>query len=216
MSRPKRPFNLSGFPFFTFFVQVYFGQVMKIIFYKTLLTRARNITPNEKILYSFLVAKSIVQIDVVFDTQGQSINMNNLFFYLNANQNKCDLCELNNTQLSKELNITRQTIITSLKHLQEQGYIGIEQGQKYIYVSRELIKNGYFELSDCDRINGELLIFYSFLIDKSKHYGYCLDTYITKLADLMGKTPISIKKMLHKLYKLGLAKRLDNNRLMIL
>ena len=47
---------------------------MKIVFYKTLLTRGRNITPTERIVYSFLVSKSITYFSDLFDSDGSCID----------------------------------------------------------------------------------------------------------------------------------------------
>ena len=76
-------------------------------------------------------------------------------------------------------------------------------------------EHGYFELIKNEHLKGDLLIFYSYLLDKSKRYGYCIDPYTYKLAEETGKTETAITKLLNRLYRLGLAERLENGKLKI-
>lgn len=185
---------------------------MKIVFYKTLLKRAKNITPSERILYSFLVSKCISRIDCVFSTDGTEINLECLYEVLDDNDNTIDLCDLNHTKIANEIKQDRKTVIDGLRHLEELGYIG----DSWIYVNKELVEHGYFELHHAELLKGELLIFYSYLLDKSKIYGYCIDTYKSKLAELFGKSKVAITKLLYRLYDIGLAQRLENGELKLL
>ena len=61
----------------------------------------------------------------------------------------------------------------------------------------------------------EKLIFYSYLLDKSKKYGYCIDTFKYKLAEELDKTKVSITKLLNRLYEKGFAERLKDGKLKI-
>lgn len=189
---------------------------MKVVYYRILLTRANNLSPNEKILYSFLVSKSIESIEDIFDYDGQTIRIFDLYRILEKQHNRIKLAEINHCKLSRILNITRQTIINSLHNLIELDFIREINGCLWIYASREMVDCGFFELSNIDKLSGELLIFYSYLKDKSKKYDYCIDTYKSKIAEKLCKTTIAITKLLNRLYKLGLAKRLSNNKLLIL
>lgn len=84
-----------------------------------------------------------------------------------------------------------------------------------ILIDRGFIDEGYFELDTESGTKGELLIFYSFLKDKSSRYGYCIDTFKCKLAEQSDKSTISVKKMLNKLYKIGLIERMVDGKLKI-
>ena len=189
---------------------------MKLVFYKTLLKRGKNLTANERILYSFLVSKSISRIDEVFDKNGQMINYGVLLDVLNENNNKLPLCEISHAKLAKELGVTRVNIINGFKHLRELGYILQDSnGKDYVFTNEILLEHGYFLLADNKDIGGELLIFYSYLIDRINVYDNCVDIPKERLAVDIGKTFVATTKLLNRLYDLGLAKRLENGKIFI-
>lgn len=184
---------------------------MKIVFYRSLLNRGKNITPSERILYSFLVAKSISRLDQIFESNGVTLNTEELVYQIKENNNRLDICNINHSKIATELHQTRKTVIDGMRHLQQLGFIG----DMWIYVNQYLIENGYFELLHSDILKGELLIFYSYLRDKSAKYGYCIDTYKNMMAECFGKSKVAITKLLNRLYESGLAERLDNGKLLI-
>lgn len=184
---------------------------MKIVFYRTLLKKAKNVTPSEKIIYSFLVSKSIARLDSVFESDGEKINLDELTFQIEANNRRCDICDINHSKLAKELHMTRKTVINGMKHLQEMGYIGHD----WIFINVELVSHGFFILEKEDRLTGELLVFYSYLRDKSAKYNYQIDTFKIRLGEELGKSKVAITKLLNRLYEENLAKRLKNGKLQI-
>lgn len=184
---------------------------MKIVFYRTLLTRGRNITPTERIVYSFLVSKSITYFNDLFDKDGNCLDVISLYDTLDYSP-WLEIYPISHTKIANELNISRQSVIRSLKNLQYKRYIQNDR----IFVNRDLLEQGYFELHLSDVLTGELLIFYSFLKEKSKNYNNCIDTYKEGLSIQMNTTKIAITKLLNRLYALGLAERLDNGKLRIL
>jgi predicted transcriptional regulator len=168
-------------------------------------------------MYSFLVAKSIERLEQVFLPNGQEICKDVLSDYIDDGKQHIQLVEIKQSKMSKELNMSLPTIINGLKNLMAKGYISTNvYGEDCIYINNELIEHGYFELIHSDMLCGELLIFYSFLLDKSKKYGYCIDTYKSKIAEELGKTKVAITKMLNRLYSVALAKRLPDGKLKIL
>lgn len=191
---------------------------MKVIFYRALLNRANNLTPTEKIVYSFLVSKSVSSIDCVFESDGVTISKDILDCCFNDEQwSWFDLNKINNSKLSRELNITRMTAISCVSKLEQFRFIKYDYDNDcwMIYVNRELLDCGYFELQKLDVIGGDLVVFYSYLRNKGEKYDYNIDTFKRKMAQDLGKTTIAITRMLQRLYKLGLAKRLDNGKLQI-
>ena len=54
---------------------------MKIIFYRSLIGRAKNLTPNERMMYSFLVSKTIAQMGEHFDFE-KHLMLNDLYDFL--------------------------------------------------------------------------------------------------------------------------------------
>ena len=188
---------------------------MTIIFYRTLLKGVKNLTADEKILYSFLVSKSITDYGEFFDRDGQCLNREILVDFI-GNSYNLKIKEINNTQVAKALCISRQSVINLKQTLFNKGFIRYDDNDNLcLFVSNVLFKYGYFELVGREKLKGELLIFYSYLLQKSKRYRYCIDTYKCKLAEELGKTTTAITKLLNRLYKLDLAKRLDNGKLKI-
>lgn len=184
---------------------------MKIIFYKYLLTQAKELSPAERIVYSFLVSKSITLQDCMFDVEGDCLNIGDLYDCVDDNP-YLDLYPINNTQISKVLNISRKTAVRSIAKLKELGYIT----GNYIKVTHDLLCYGYFELLRNDILSGELLIFYSYIKNRAIVYNGVIDTFKTKLAECLDTTKIAITKLLNRLYELNLAKRLNNGKLMVL
>lgn len=184
---------------------------MKIIYYRTLLSRGRNITPTERIVYSFLVSKSITQLDEVFQQNGTGIDTALIYDYIDENK-WVDMHYISYRNLAKELNITIQTAFVSLQHLKEEDYIRDDK----IYVNRELLEKGYFELHNSDVLTGQVLIFYSYLKDKADKNEGKVNVYKQHLAELFGVKIFSINQYLQKIYSLGIAKRLDDGKLLIM
>lgn len=114
--------------------------------------------------------------------------------------------ETSRTKIANVLGMTRQTVIASMKEIERANWLQ----------NNDLLQHGYFELKHAEKLKSELLIFYSYLLDKAKDYEYCLDTRKSKLANVFCKTEIAITKLLHRLYEIGLAQRLDNGKLKIL
>lgn len=184
---------------------------MKIVFYKTLLTEYSELTPTEKIVYSFLVSKSVTNLGSdFFSSDGTAIDNDALY------ESLCDgayipIYEISIRKMAKTLNIVNQTVITSIRRLENEKLIVAGN----IFVDSSLLKNGYFELHRNDILTGQVLIFYSFIRSKSQLYDGCIDTYKRQLGEIMGIKVYSVQQYLSKLYKLGLIERLENGKLKI-
>lgn len=189
---------------------------MKIVYYRALLHTLNELSPNEKILYSFLVAKSVTNIDEIFCANGQTIKQDELLQYLEDSGNLISLKYFSNSCLSRELHFSRRGVIDCMATLKDIGLITIDQySETSILTSWEIITSGYFELKKSEQLTGDLLVFYSYLCDKAKFHNCLIDTMKYKLAEDFGKTKVAITKLLNRLYKLGLAERLDNGKLLI-
>lgn len=183
---------------------------MKIIFYRSLIGRAKNLTPNERMMYSFLVSKTIAQMGEHFDFE-KHLMLNDLYDFLQEKNNRLNVYEISYKKLADELNISFQSAINGYRSLIANKYI--VNGE--IYISKELIENGYFIIPEIHRLKGEALLFYSFLKDRSRKYDGEIDTYRYKLAELFGVKEPTIKQLLSKLYKFRLIERLNNGKLKI-
>ena len=184
---------------------------MKIVYYKSLLTQAKHLKPNERIIYSFLVSKSICQIDSIYDSDGISIMTDELYSLL-EDCNYIDLFQISVRKLALLLHLSPTTVLSSLNRLKELHYIQYNT----IFVNKELIEKGYIELHKYDILNGEILIFYSYIRYKAMLFGGYIDTFKAKLAEELDTTKIAITKMLNRLYELSLAQRLNNGKLKVI
>ena len=184
---------------------------MKIVFYKALLNRAKDLSPTERIIYSFLISKSVTYISDFFDVDGTCLNVEELYSYLEVCK-YIELFPISTRRLAEVLHITHPTVINGLKKMRKLGYIQNSD----IFVDKEYLEYGFFELHRYDILTGQVLIFYSFIKDKARLYGGCIDTFRIKLAELFDVAIYSINQYLAKLYKLNLIKRLDNNKLLVL
>lgn len=182
---------------------------MKVIFYRHLIYSHDELSPTEKIVYSFLVSKSVLHLDDVFDKDGQHIDIDEPLYF--DDESYVDIFKINNCKLSNILGITRRTIITCYEHLAYYGYINDDK----ILISKQMIKEGYFELVNNDNLSGELWIFYSYLKDRAAYCGGTIYGTKAKLADDYHSTLIAITKLMNRLYKLNLIKRIDNNKITI-
>lgn len=133
-----------------------FNANIKRPYYRAIIGNYKNLTPNEKILYSFLVSKSILQIDSI--KQGNKIPKDNLLRYLKINNNRINLAEFTYKQLSKELNMSFQSAMNGIKTLNDSGFII----KSKIFAPPELVEKGYFEIPEISNLKGLSLIFLFF------------------------------------------------------
>lgn len=182
---------------------------MKTIFYKELL-HYDELNANDKIVYSFLIYKSITIIDCVFTTDGECLDLDILNDALSYGE-KIDLYQISFRKLSAELNLTLQTTYSSVQRLKSLSLIDDE----LITVPKSVINGSYFEIDTGIKIKGELLIFYSFLKNKADYFGGYIDSFKYRIAEEMCITKIAVTKLLNRLYKLKLAKRMPNGKLKI-
>lgn len=184
---------------------------MKIVFYKELLSD-KDLSPNEKIIYSFLIYKSITIIDGAFTADGTELDTYTILGELDYDP-YITMYEVSYRRIGQILNISPRSVMYALNRLDELNYIN--KYAKTIFVTPDIFKNGYFPLLVESKIKGELLIFYSYIKNKSRKYGSCIDTFKYKLAEELHTTKIAITNLLNRLYSFGLAKRLPNGKLQI-
>lgn len=121
----------------------------------------------------------------------------------------------NRSEIARCLSMSRKTVVDAMNKINELGFLENKEN---------IMQHGYFELINAECLTGELLIFYSFLLDKARKYNNVIDTNKYKLADIFDKRkdkgknkkqPIAITKLLHRLYVKKLAERLKNGKLLI-
>lgn len=188
---------------------------MKVIFYRTLLNRAKNLMPNEKIMYSFLVSKSLSQTGWAFNEKERKLDKEALSYFFRNLGNWVPMCNITKAKMSKELCIGINTVTRNFCNLEKYGYIKNDGTNWWVFVNWELLSNGYFELYHLDKLKGDLAIFFAYIADKGSRHNYNIDTWKTQMAKDLDKTKLAITKLLNRLYRLDLAKRLDNGRLLV-
>lgn len=184
---------------------------MKVIFYKTLLASNEELSPAEKIVYSFLVSKSVLCLDDIFDTDGKHINVDDSLC-LDDDDCYIDIFRINNCRLSAILGITRRTIITCYEHL---TYYGLVDGNK-ILVNKQMLRGGYFELLIENKLSCELLIFYSYIKDRANSKNGILYSNRLKLSEDYNTSMMAITKLTCRLYKLNLIKKIGHNKIAVM
>lgn len=188
---------------------------MKTIFYRYLLKNAEKLMPNEKILYSFLVSKSLTQTKWAFNEKDGKLDKEALSYFFNNFGNWIPMCNISKAQMSKELCVGINTITRNFSNLEKYYFIRFDGTCWRVFVNWTLLNGGYIELRHLDKLKGDLAIFYAYIADKGSRYNYSIDTWKTKMAEDLGKTTIAITKLLNRLYRLNLAKRLPNGRLQV-
>lgn len=111
---------------------------------------------------------------------------------------------------SKMLNISMKGYELCIKSLRENGYLDKDNNVLY-----KIDRMRYFPLLLDSGLKGELLIFYSYLKNKSEYFGGTIDTFKYKLAEEFHTTKIAVTNMLNRLYRKGFAERLNNGKLKI-
>lgn len=221
------PFGFSLFLLLT--ARQYKQRVMKVIYYRGLLgsqkwsDAANKITYNERLLYSFFVSKAITYCSDFFDSNGNTINQEELTISMQYDQ-FFEIPRMTVDKISEELHISRRSVIYAKESLLAKSYTRKNEYDKLcVYIDEGLLVGGYFEIRFEGKLNGGALIFYSFLLDKCERYffkakkecTYCIDTYRYKLASEFGESEDSIKMFLRQIYDKKLAKRLKNKKLQL-
>lgn len=184
---------------------------MNFLFYHGLLAE-KLYTPTDKIVYSFLIYKSIPLIDCVFTSDGEDLDPEAIKEALEFDEHIL-LYSISQRKLAKELNISAKAVYNSLDALCEHG--DIDKINQAIRADPELVFGKRYPILLNSGLVGELLIFYSYLKNKCEYFGGSIDTFKYKLADDFCTTKIAVTNMLNRLYKKGLAERLPNGRLKV-
>lgn len=180
-----------------------------MVFYKELF-KFDGLTPNDKIVYSYLAYKSIPRIDGAFQSDGEELDMQMILETLEFDD--YILCyKVSYRKLANILKMSPRSVINSLNRIKEADLIN---GQK-IRIPIRLILGGFFNIYYESQLNGELLVFYSYIKTKAQKYGGQIDTFKKKIAEEMNTTKIAITNLLNRLYKLKLVERLPDGKLKI-
>lgn len=125
--------------------------------------------PTDRIIYSYLVYKSIASLDAAFDSQGD-FAYEEIRDELNEG-NECIFEKVSYYKIGKDLDISINTVRASLVRLAFSGLFQEDEEYFYIYYTKGIKDGFYFELETDTRLKGMKLIFYSYLKSKAKRYG---------------------------------------------
>lgn len=182
---------------------------MKIVFYRSLIGHAQNLTANERIMYSFLASEAVR--DKLSDEFG-FINKYELEELVFKYKERLPLPKVSYKYLSEALNISYQSAINGYKALKEHNFI---DANNRIYIGLKLFQMGYFEIPRTYDIKGEALLLYAFLRDKAAMNDGIVSEYRSNIAAQFGVKEAMIKQLLSKLYKYNYIERLENGKLKI-
>ena len=183
----------------------------KVLFYKCLINERFGLSADECILYSYLVYQSISGYEDVWDKESgkfddYSIKECNGWVSIPQTLYSHKYGNINCQKIANFLGISRVSVWRMIKKFVNIGIIDNIQGNintKYIYV------NGFFELQTSTKLKGELLIFFSWLMDL-KGCSPAIYAKRKKLACMYHSTFSNIRDYMHRLNKLGLVKRDEN------
>ena len=186
---------------------------MKNVYYKRLLADRFGLSASERIVYSFLVYQSLCNLDDVWDSEGKcdieiikeyGDSFPLPFFMFDDFSKFCY-----GVTISRNTMVSQSTVSRAINKLITYGIINIDKqtiNHNYLY------ENGFFDLKG--DLKGELLIFYSFLLD-IKGDGNVIFANREKIASIYHVEMKDIRDYLQRLKKLGLIERDNNNKLII-
>ena len=173
-----------------------------------------DLSPNEGIVYSELIFYSLSQ---------NKDYKNGEFIYFEAAENMLSLYQqlgwkesfpyfpLGIKELMRRTEMTFPTIKKILCSLQTKGYLD----ENYIKCSVPLLQEGYLKIPKGTGVKGKQLVFYAYLLDRSKKYKGIIDTWAYRFKELCGIDADDVYFILQCLKKKGLVERMENGKLKI-
>lgn len=188
----------------------------RLIYYKRLFAYRQRQSASERIVYSFLVYNAICEMDDVWDKETGKYNQDVMqsiddyiqipIYFLNERH------EVKVNALAKQLGLGKATISRIIERFKTNGIIS--HGR---YIRHDgIYKDGYFTLSTNEKLSGELLIFYSWLLDLTKEKETkAIYSSMIRLGELYNGKMEEIRDYLQRLKKLGLVERDEYKRLIL-
>lgn len=180
-----------------------------MVYYNYLFRNLAELSPNEGILYSALVYKSL-SVPECFSPDGK-FSDEYAIAYAEDSDNFIALCDSNVTQLSKQTEMSRQTVRSCLFGLRSKYLMSSD----VISCPSALISQHYLTIPPGTGLKGQQLLFYGLLLHKSQLYGGTVDSWAYKLAEQSGLTIDNVYVLIHILHRKGFIRRLDDGRLKI-
>ena len=182
----------------------------RYVFYRKLLsdTKWGMMTPNQKIVYSYAISKSIIKITDLFNKDGEGIDTSLLDFAEGKNNVISLEFELKNwSKLANDLGISRRSMTDIKTSLSSYGFVTDNR----VYFDKDILSSGYFRLICGCGLSKMLLILYSWLYEKSKSFDFTIDTYEWHIAKQFNISLSNIENMVSRLSQKGYVTRLFNS-----
>ena len=183
---------------------------MYYVIYRKLLsdTKWGMMTPNQKIVYSYAISKSIIKITDLFNKDGEGIDISLLDFAEGKNNVISLEFELKNwSKLANDLGISRRSMTDIKTSLSSYGFVTDNR----VYFDKDILSSGYFRLICGCGLSKMLLILYSWLYEKSKSFDFTIDTYEWHIAKQFNISLSNIENMVSRLSQKGYVTRLFNS-----
>lgn len=183
---------------------------MRIFYRKLLDCKYDKMSMNEKIVYSFLLYKSISVVEEMYvSCEGNSLDSDFVMGKLEYYDNYIPKYRISTRKLSDELSLSTHTITECIKNLKKINVIKLEGIEDAIYFDEDIIRNGFEDISE-NILDGNSLKFYLFLKAKSYPFHGIIDTYQSGLAKEFGCSVRYIGMMIEGLVKKGYIIRNNN------
>lgn len=183
---------------------------MNVIFYTCLFGNKNLPEINDKITYSYLVYKSISEIESIFDYEG-NFNQETLMEYFDE-YNYSTLYEISPYKIAKDLSLSINTVKARLRYLTQSKIIDCNNN---IYIFPAIKNSTYFKLEMETGLKGNDLVVYSFLLGKAERFHGKITTYNGIQCKELGMSKKNYEKVLCNLSKKGFIHRDKNNALLI-
>ena len=188
----------------------------KVILYKSFLYDRRNLSADECIVYSYLVYSCISECSEAWDKDSGDFDDYSLKENGGMIEIPISLINIRNnsihcSRIAESLGVNKSTISRALQKLETKDYIYSNEQR---VLCDGIYDNGYFELKMDSGLKGELLIFYSWLLDLKKDKP-AIYAKREKIASMYNKPLEYIRDYLQRLRKLGLIERGKNLELII-
>lgn len=187
-----------------------------MVFYKILFKQREKITGSMALMYSTLVGNSLLHYGEVFDADGN-------FDYDCARQTIYDLTEggkyyidyypMKVCTLAKKLGMTQYNVRLTLERLDQANFIGIEQDS--IYCPLNLLDEGFMKVPNDTKLKGWQLIDYAFMKDRAWEYYGEIDTWASRLAEMLHTSRENVYMTIKRLKDKGYVERLASGHLHI-
>lgn len=207
----KSPLFLGGFKDILYFCN---DKYNFMVYYKYLFLHMGDLTPNEGLVYSELLFHSLVSNkdyrtgDLLYIDKVKEDMIN---YQLMRWEESVPYYSLSVRELMDRTELTFPTVKKAVASLESKEYIK----NSYIMCPLDLLEGGYIKVLKNTELKGRQLIFYSYLVDRSRRYKGIIDTWAYRFKELCGVDTDDAYFMIKQLKKKGLLERLDDGRLKV-